>query len=387
MKIYAVILAAGKGARMQSPVNKVLMSVCGKSALKRSVEAFSSSVDEMIIVMREEEYNLVLSDINTSEYRFPVRFVTGGHTRQESVLNALKSLDCEHDDIILIHDAARCLVTIDLIDRVIHSAVEFGSGIPGIPVTSTCKIADDNSFVLNTPDRSRLYEIQTPQGFKAETIIQASYRASEEHIECTDDAGVLEYFHIPVKIVDGSSANIKLTKPEDLIIAKSILEGSDSSVRIGMGYDVHRLVPGRKLILCGVEIPFELGLLGHSDADVALHALMDAMLGACALGDIGKHFPDTSDQYLGISSVLLLKRTVTILSDAGYKVNNADITIVAQKPRLLSYIPEMVQCVSSELMLPTSAVNVKATTSEKLGFEGRLEGISAYAVCTVIENN
>ena len=155
-------------------------------------------------------------------------------------------------------------------------------------------------------------------------------------------------------------------------------------MRIGMGYDVHRLTVGRKLILCGVDIPYSQGLLGHSDADVALHALMDAMLGACALGDIGKHFPDSSDLYKDISSVFLLKETNRIIGEAGFRVSNADITIVAQKPKLLPFIPQMTEIVANTLNTPLSAVNIKATTTEKLGFEGRMEGISAYAVCTVV---
>ena len=157
-------------------------------------------------------------------------------------------------------------------------------------------------------------------------------------------------------------------------------------MRVGMGYDVHRLVAGRKLVLCGVEIPFELGLLGHSDADVALHALMDAMLGACALGDIGKHFPDTDEKYKGISSLLLLKETAALISEAGYRVANADVTIVAQKPKILPWIPQMIENVSSAVGIPADRVNIKATTTEKLGFEGRMEGISSYAVCSVVQS-
>ena len=158
-------------------------------------------------------------------------------------------------------------------------------------------------------------------------------------------------------------------------------------MRIGMGYDVHRLTDNRKLILCGVEIPYSQGLLGHSDADVALHALMDAMFGACALGDIGKHFPDTSDIYKDISSVFLLGETNSIIAEAGYRVSNTDITIVAQKPKLLPFIPRMTEVVANTLNVPLNAVNIKATTTEKLGFEGRLEGISAYAVCTVVNKD
>ena len=190
-----------------------------------------------------------------------------------------------------------------------------------------------------------------------------------------------------MRVVPGSPSNIKITEPGDLLRARTILEGAASFVRIGMGYDVHRLVEDRKLILCGVEIPFELGLLGHSDADVALHALMDAMLGACALGDIGKHFPDTDERFRGISSMELLRNTARIIGEAGYQVYNADITIVAQKPKLLPYIAQMKENISSALGLPASRVSVKATTTERLGFEGRMEGMSANAVCTVIERN
>ena len=250
---------------MNSAVNKVLMSVCGKTVIRRSAEAFSSFADELIVVTREQDRTAIVSDLNDCSSFPPIRFVTGGKTRQESVLNALRSLSCDPDDIILIHDGARCLVDGELIRRVIHSALEFGTGIPGIPATSTYKVSDDNSFVSYTPDRSYLYEIQTPQGFKSDIIIPFSVKASEDRIECTDDAGILEYYHVPVRIVDGSSTNIKLTEHNDLSRAKSILEGSDSSVRIGMGYDVHRLSSERKLILCGVEIPYDMGLLIISD--------------------------------------------------------------------------------------------------------------------------
>ena len=386
MKTFVIILAAGKGERMNAGKNKVLLPVCGKTVIRRSIEAFSSFADEMIIVSRDDERSLIMHETENAGLSFPVRFVSGGETRQQSVLNALLTLSWNHGDIVLIHDAARCLADHKLISRVIHSTVLYGSTVPGIPASSTYKICDQDRFVTNTPERSFLYEIQTPQGFPAETIIPASVRAAEDHVICTDDAGILEHYHFPVKIIDGDSSNIKLTEPDDLNRAKMILEGGvSSSMRVGMGYDVHRLVAGRKLILCGVEIPFDLGLLGHSDADVALHALMDAMLGACALGDIGRHFPDTDEQFKDVSSMVLLRETIRILSSAGFEVHNADITIVAQKPKILPFISEMIRRVAAELSLPENHVNIKATTTETLGFEGRLEGISAYAVCTVSE--
>jgi 2-C-methyl-D-erythritol 2,4-cyclodiphosphate synthase len=274
-----------------------------------------------------------------------------------------------------------------MIRRVISSVIKYGACVPGIAASSTYKICNHDSFVISTPDRSSLYEIQTPQGFRAGLILSAAKKAATEHIECTDDAGLLEYCNIPVKVIPGSINNIKLTYPEDIVRAKAILKGGQASLRIGMGFDVHQLVPDRRLILCGTEVPFELGLLGHSDADVALHALMDAMLGSCGLGDIGKFFPDSDNQWKDASSMDLLKRVNQIINDAGFSVCNADITIVAQKPKLLPFIPDMTRNIQDVLDLSDHLINVKATTTEHLGFEGRMEGISAYAVCFVKENN
>ena len=385
MKTRVIMLAGGRGERMKSKKNKILLSVCGIPAIIRSISVFIPFSDEMIIVSRPQDQESISQEIRKSGLSFTFRFADGGQTRQQSVLNGLYALDApDPQDIILIHDAARCLVKADLIERVISSVRDRGTGIPGIPATSTFKICSPDGLVQSTPDRSGLYEIQTPQGFLADLILPLSVKASEEGFVCTDDAGILEHFHVPVTTVRGDASNFKLTQPEDLIRARNILKG-EVLMRVGMGYDVHRLVPDRKLILCGTEIPFELGLLGHSDADVALHALMDAMLGACALGDIGKYFPDSDDRYHGISSLLLLKETAQILHDHGYVVYNADITIAAQKPKLLPFVPEMIKKIAEALHLPQDRISIKATTTEKLGFEGRMEGISGYAVCTVTE--
>lgn len=386
MKTYVIMLAGGNGSRMGAPVNKILLSLCGTPVIIRSLSPFLPFADHTVIVTRTEDRRAILDALDKSGLAFPFSFAEGGHTRQESVLNGLRLISPEPNDIILIHDAARCLVKADLIERIIAAVRENGNGIPGTPAISTYKIADDSSFVLSTPDRSRLFEIQTPQGFTAETIIPLSLQAFEEGVECTDDAGLLEHYHVPVKIIPGDATNIKITEPHDISRARSILEGDITPMRIGMGYDVHRLVTDRKLILCGMEIPFELGLLGHSDADVAVHALMDAMLGACALGDIGKHFPDSDEKYKGISSMLLLNETVKILRDHGYRLNNADITIAAQKPKILPFIPQMRANIADAVGLPVDRINIKATTTETLGFEGRMEGISSYAVCSVVES-
>ena len=383
MKKYVILLAGGKGTRMNASVNKILLPLCGETVLIRSIRAFIPFADLIVIVSRPDEQAEILHEILKQRLSFPFQFAPGGNTRQKSVLSGISAISPEPDDILLIHDAARCLVDSDLIERVIQSVILNNTGIPGIPATSTYKICNTDSYVVYTPDRFSLYEIQTPQGFTAGTYIPYAIKAGNDQLDFTDDAGLLEYYHVPVRVVPGSSKNIKLTNPEDLKRARALIEGDVQLIRTGIGYDVHRFSENRKLILCGVEIPFEYGLLGHSDADVALHALMDAMLGACALGDIGKHFPDTEREYKGISSVLLLEKTKQLIMEAGFQIGNADITIVAQKPKLSSYIQRMNENIAEALRIPVSMVNVKATTTEKLGFEGRMEGISAYAVCSV----
>lgn len=381
--VYSVILAGGSSSRMKGPVNKTLIKLCGKSVIRRSVEAFSALSDQMVVVCHQDVRQDLIREVGEASVSCPVGFVNGGNTRQQSVLNALLSLDIGDEDLVLVHDAARCLVSREIIMNVISSVRSCGSGVPGIAVSSTYKVCDAQGLVLQTPDRSSLYEVQTPQGFIAKDLLHASLKASEEEFEGTDDASLMEHYGYPVRIVPGSKSNLKLTTPDDLSAAELILRGGIPSMRVGMGYDVHRLVEGRRLVLCGVEIPWDLGLLGHSDADVALHALMDAMLGASGLGDIGRHFPDTDDRFKGISSLLLLKETNRLINDAGFSVRNADITIVAQKPKLMPFIPQMILTVSEALQIKEDAVNIKATTTEKLGFEGRGEGISAYAVCVV----
>ena len=383
MKIYTVMLAGGSGSRMNSTLNKTLIPLFGKTVIRRSVESFESLTDEMVIVCHRDILSDIRDEVENSDLTFPVRFVTGGSTRQQSVQNGLLSFNFSGEDIVLVHDAARCLVSPRLISEVIRSVKESGSGIPGIQVSSTYKICDDFGTVVNTPERDHLFEVQTPQGFYARDLLAVSLKASEDGFLGTDDASLMEHYKRPVRIVPGERTNLKLTTQEDLISANLILKGGKDPMRIGMGYDVHQLTEGRKLYLCGTEIPWKYGLLGHSDADVALHALMDAMLGACGLGDIGRHFPDSDEKYKGISSILLLKETNRLIKEAGFTVFNADITIVAQEPKLMPYIPQMLHNVSEALGIQESALNIKATTTEKLGFEGRKEGISAYAVCTV----
>ena len=378
--LIGILLAGGSGERMQASVNKVFLTVGGKTCFRRSLEAFEGLVDHMVIVIRPGDEERVRQEVDLAAFSAPVICVSGGPTRQASVLNGLQALPFSAGDFVLVHDAARCLVTPDLIRRVIASCRQHGSGIPAVPVIDTLKSGSMEGLIQSTPDRSSLFAVQTPQGLPAITLRQLSEQASADGFLGTDDASLFEHYGEPVFLCAGDRRNLKLTTREDLIMAEAYLD-SPSPFRVGQGYDVHRLVPDRKLILCGVDIPWEQGLLGHSDADVALHALMDAMLGAAALGDIGQHFPDTDERYRGISSIELLKATVALLREKGFSLSNADVTIVAQRPKLLPFIPQMRQNIASVCALPLERVSVKATTTEKLGFEGRMEGISAQAVC------
>lgn len=377
---YAIILAGGSGSRMGADRNKVLLPLRYEPVITRAVRAFSGLVEGIILVSREEDIPSMQAAMDTSE--LAVTVVPGGSTRQESVWNGLCALP-EGCTNVLVHDGARCLVDRDTILRCMESVLEYGTGVAAIPAVDTIKEADAEGTVVSTPDRARLRAVQTPQGFRTELLRSAHLAAQRDGFLGTDDASLLEHMGIPVKLTLGDHRNIKITTPEDMMIAEAFLPQDFPPLRIGQGYDVHRLVEGRDLILCGVQIPHKLGLLGHSDADVALHALTDAILGAMAMGDIGKHFPDTDERYRGISSVKLLEHVIRLLDERHARVTNCDVTIVAQKPKLLPYIPQMQQNVASALRLPLDRVNIKATTTEHLAFEGREKGISAQAVCMV----
>ena len=381
MRTHVILAAGGSGSRMNSGINKIFLPLCGFTILYRSIRLFEGIIDDMVIVCRNEDMSLVKKTADSASVSFPVSFTVGGDTRQHSVLNGLSMLQSDKDDIILIHDAARCLTDRKIIDECISACREFGSAVPGIPAVNTMKYCDSDGFVRFTADRTDLYEIQTPQAFYYESLLHAHKLAEHDLFSATDDASLLEHAGVKVKMIEGSRSNIKITEKEDLFIAESYLKQNSAGFRIGTGYDVHRLVEGRELILCGVCVSHKLGLLGHSDADVAAHALMDAMLGAASLGDIGKHFPDSDEEFRGISSMILLQRVVSAVSKAGYRFVNADVTIVAQRPKLSPYIPEMIRTLCGIINCKPDQINIKATTTEKLGFEGREEGISAQAVC------
>ncbi len=378
--VWAVIVAAGKGARMGAKVNKVLLPLRGKPVLWHAVRAFSQSpcVDGICVVAAPQEREAVWAAVKDLGKVCAV--VDGGQTRQQSVLRGLHALP-EGALWVMVHDGARPLVGAQLIQACAQTLLARGSAVACAPLYDTVKRARDGRIV-ETVDRSVLRAVQTPQCFRVGDLLAAYERAEREGIQVTDDASAMERMGGEVCLVESAECNLKITAPDDLLVAGELLrsrEGGERAPRTGLGYDVHRLVPGRRLVLCGVEIPYELGLAGHSDADVAVHALIDALLGAACLGDIGRLYPDDDPAYEGIDSMKLLKDVVRRLD--GYTVAHADITIVAQRPKLAGYIPRMVERI--ERALPGAQINVKATTTERLGFEGRGEGISAQALATI----
>ncbi len=388
MRIEVILLAAGSGRRMQAGGNKVFLPLCGVPVLCRSVRAFQGLCDTLVLVVKPQEEQKARELLTAHGLMGVVSAIAyGGLERQESVKNGLKMLSQE-ESVVLVHDAARPLVTKDIIERAIAAVREYGTGIAAVTVKDTIKQVDQENRVLSTLDRAKLRAMQTPQGFLKSLLLRAHRKAEETGILATDDAALVEAMNETVQLSEGSYDNLKITTPEDILMAEAVLMNREGkylpSMRIGQGYDVHQLVAGRKLILCGVEIPHETGLLGHSDADVALHALMDALLGALALGDIGKHFPDSDPKYKGISSLLLLKHVAGLVREQGFVVGNVDVTIVAQRPKLAPYIAAMRENVANALETPLDCVNIKATTTEHLGFEGEEKGISAQAVCLLM---
>ncbi len=383
MSNWAVIVAAGRGERAGLGMNKAFWPINGRSVLGRCLDAFEAcSRFEGAVVVLSESDGAAWAELTAREGPFPLvkGVAMGGATRRDSVYSGLLALpeDCE---VVAIHDAARPFVTEDVIDATLDSAREWGSGVICTPVVDTVKqITPDG--VVTSLDRSALRAVQTPQSFAYRKILVAHERAQSENLPVTDDAMLFEHYYGNVRLVraPGAEANRKLTTKADF---DALNKPTLPDVRVGQGYDVHRLVEGRKLILCGVEIPWERGLDGHSDADVAVHALMDALLGALGEGDIGRHFPDTDPAYKDADSIKLLDVVVDKVRAAGYRVGNCDVTIVAQRPKLSGYMNEMKANIAACLGVDPSRVNVKATTTEKLGFEGEGLGISTQAVALI----
>ncbi len=386
----ALIPAAGAGERLGKGVNKALVEVAGKPILAHTLSVFEAceSVGEIVIVTGEQDIEAAGEIAGRFGFTKVKHIIAGGAQRQDSVRNGLAK--CSHD-IIVIHDAARPMVTCGMIERSIEKAREMGACIAAVPVIDTIKSSEEG-VVSATIDRRLLYSVQTPQTFRTDLIRKAYDKAYEDGFYATDDSALVEHLGEKVAIVQGSYENIKITTPSDLEIAECRLasrhaeldSASNSTVRTGFGFDVHRLVEGRELWLGGVRIEHEKGLLGHSDADVALHAIADACLGAAALGDIGKHFPDSDPAYKGISSLQLLSRVGELVSAEGYAVGNIDAVIACERPKIAPHTAEMRDRIAEALRTSPDCVSIKGTTTEGLGYTGRGEGIACWATATLI---
>jgi 2-C-methyl-D-erythritol 4-phosphate cytidylyltransferase/2-C-methyl-D-erythritol 2,4-cyclodiphosphate synthase len=365
---------------MNSPLPKQYLELAGKPILVHTLEPFTrcSFIDQVLVVVPADLVE------ETSEKIFPylpagveVTVIGGGTRRQDSVLAGLQAVRDEVE-IVLVHDGVRPLVSDALISRCYDRAVQNGAAIAAVPVKDTLKRASAAQVIETTVDRDFLWQAQTPQAARKELLVQAFARARGADV--TDEAGLLEMASIPVEIVPGEETNIKITRPEDLELARTLMERRPPQIRIGHGYDAHRFSENRKLVLGGVTIDYHLGLAGHSDADVVTHALCDAILGALGQGDIGRHFPDSDASFKDIDSLILLGRVVQTSRDQGLTIGNCDITIVCQEPRLAPHIGEIRRILALTCDCRADRLNIKATTTEKMGFTGRQEGIGCHAV-------
>ncbi|MBN2496789.1 MAG: 2-C-methyl-D-erythritol 4-phosphate cytidylyltransferase [Deltaproteobacteria bacterium] len=377
--VWAVVAAAGEGRRFGTDLPKQFVPAAGAPLLHHTLRALRASacLDGLVAVVpagRLADPELLPAEMR-SRPDLELRVVAGGARRRDSVRCGLEALPASCD-VVLVHDGARPAVSRSLVERVLAGVERSGACVPVLPVAETVWEIDASGRARHTRLRDRLRLAQTPQGFSRE-ILEAAYARPVE-AELTDDASLVESAGYPVETVAGDPENIKVTVPADLVRLGL------GAPRVGFGYDVHRLVEGRRLVLGGVEIPSGRGLEGHSDADVALHALCDAVLGAAGCGDIGRLFPDDDARWAGADSLELLRLAVGEAARAGFRPSSADLTIVAERPKLAAYLPRMADRIAPVLGVERHAVTVKATTSEGLGFAGEGRGMAAYATAVLV---
>ena len=378
MRVSAIIAAGGRGSRFGAGQPKQLLALAGRPILQRSVEAFtrSAAIDQVIVAVPPELIARPPAYLISDGSR--LLLVEGGERRQDSVARAFARID-SRADVVVIHDAARPLVTDDLIRRTIDAAMQHGAAIAAVPARDTVKRADAHQMIAGTLPRQEIFLAQTPQAFRTDVLRAALAHASRD-TTATDEAMLAEQAGHPVRLVDGDPRNLKITTPDDLAMAESLLGAGPVSIRIGNGYDLHRLVAGRPLILGGVTIPFDKGLQGHSDADAVCHAITDAILGAVGAGDIGRHFPDTDPAWKDANSIQLLRRAAAIIREAGYAIVNIDVVVIAQKPKLVPFIAAMTENVASALACAPGQVSIKGKTNEGVDSMGAGESIAVHAV-------
>ena len=382
-QVAAVVVAAGQGLRAGGEIPKQFRRIAGETLLERALSAFAEAPDVTFVqpVIRPDDVDLVrrlTSGMNVLEP------VAGGATRQASVRAGLEALASCAPDIVLVHDAARPFASASLITRAIAAAEKTGAAIPALPVTDTVKRIDNTGTIEATLDRDSIRLVQTPQAFAFPALFDAHRRAlAQGRDDFTDDAALAEWAGIKVSVFAGEPGNIKFTTPEDFARAEAMQSAGLGDVRTGSGLDVHAFGPGDHVTLGGIRIPHIQALTGHSDADVALHALTDAILGALADGDIGAHFPPSDPQWRGASSDRFLTFAVERVRMRGGRIAHLDLTIVCEAPRIGEHRDRMRANIANLAGIGIARVGVKATTSEKLGFTGRGEGIAAYATATI----
>lgn len=389
MDLAGIVAAAGLGQRVGGEQRKQFLQLGGKLLLVHTLEALSASplITRIVVVVPPQTLDFCRQEIvaryNLSKIE---SLVEGGSQRQNSVYNGLAALN-PPPEWVLIHDGVRPLVTQKLIGDCFQSAQETGAAICALPAYETVKEVDLGGLVVATPDRSRFWLVQTPQVFRYSLLWEAHQKAKTEGYYATDDAALIERWGGKVKVAPGSPQNIKITTPEDIKRAEDLLAASGRekmTPRVGIGFDIHPLIPGRNLVLGGVEIPHSLGLSGDSDADVLCHAIIDALLGAAALGDIGQHFGVGWPHLMGISSLKLLADAYSAVKKQGLILYNLDATLVAQNPKVGPHLPLMKERIAQAMGEDISKLNLKATTGKGIGTIGREEGIAAYAVVSLV---
>ncbi len=391
LSVGIVIVAAGRGERAGSPEEgpKQYRPIGGKAVIAHTLERFVTwpHASRIVVVIHRDDETLLRSALEQVAGLPEIEIAFGGATRQQSVLSGLRQLAGSGVTHVMIHDAVRPFFDHDLLDRVAAALADGAPAVlPAMPVTDTLKRGDESGLVVDTVSRSGLHAAQTPQSFRFADILAAHEEAAANgRSDFTDDAAIAEWCNLPVTLVAGSADNVKLTIRRDIAMADEKLSaGLLPDVRTGNGYDVHQLEPGDGVTLCGVFIPHDQKLKGHSDADVALHALTDALLATCGAGDIGDHFPPSDPQWKGAPSRIFIEHAAKIVRERGGTIMNADVSLIAEAPKVGPHRDVMRARLSEFLGISIDRCSVKATTNEKIGFVGRREGIAAIATATVV---
>jgi len=376
MTTAAIIVAAGRGVRAGGGIPKQWRPLAGRRVADWTIDRFRGQVDHIVLVLSEDD------TAAWDEFgRTDLILAKGGSDRAGSVRNGLDALEGRQVQHVLVHDIARPCVNIQTIQKVLAALKNHPAAAPGLAVTDALWTGD-GTFVTGTQDRNGLFAAQTPQGFHYDAIVAAHAAHAGG---AADDVEVARAAGLDVAIVPGDADNIKITRPEDFARAERIL-GTDMDVRLGNGYDVHRFGDGDHVILCGVTVPHDHGLQGHSDADVGMHAVTDAIYGALAQGDIGQHFPPSDPQWKGAASEIFLRHAVELAQKMGYRISNVDCTLVCEYPKIGPHAPRMREEMARIMGLRADQVSVKATTSERLGFTGRSEGIASLATACLVKS-